>query len=169
MSARRIGLALVALTMAGTGSYVFVYLYRWEWNRALVSAALFLAAEVALVGWRLADRVANLDRRIDSLTADRQALTLRRIQDTAPAQRVGFEWLRPQGTSVFVPVLMGAGVVLSGLAWVVEKLARSTAQPVAERGLVAQLAPLAVPAHGFLEREPDPLALIRQPLTGGPR
>ena len=40
---RRLGLVAAVATMAATGGYFFVYLYRWEWNRALTSAAIFLA------------------------------------------------------------------------------------------------------------------------------
>jgi hypothetical protein len=50
---------------------------------------------------------------------------------------------------VFVPVLMGAGVIMSGLAWVIERLARRTARPTLERGLAARLAPLTL-EHGSL-------------------
>ena len=54
--------------MAASGAYVFVYLYRWEWNRALVSGVIFLAAEIALLGALILDRVARLGRRLDEST-----------------------------------------------------------------------------------------------------
>ena len=41
---------------------------------------------------------------------------------------------------MFVPVLLGAGVVLSALAWVVDRVARLTAVPTMERGLARKLA-----------------------------
>jgi hypothetical protein len=170
MNAKRLGLVLLSLTLAATGTYVFVYLYRWEWNRALVSGVLFVAAEVAIVAWRLGDRIQSVDRRLDELTADRSQLVLRRLQETAPEPRVSFAWLaRPERSNVFVPVLMGAGVLLSALAWVVERVARVTARPVAEQGLAAQMAVLAVPAGGFLRREDDLLDVLRGPITTGRR
>ena len=43
MNARRLGMLATIAVMAASGSYVFVYLYRWEWNRALISAAIFVA------------------------------------------------------------------------------------------------------------------------------
>ena len=50
MNARKIGILAAVVTLLASGAYVFVYLYRWEWNRAQVSAAIFVAAEVGLVG-----------------------------------------------------------------------------------------------------------------------
>jgi hypothetical protein len=66
--------------------------------------------------------------------------------------------------NVFVPVLMGAGVLMSGLAWVVERLARATVRPAAERGLAAQLDGLALPAAGFLAGHDEPVDLLRGPV-----
>jgi len=170
MNAKRLGLMLLALTLAGTGTYVFVYLYRWEWNRALVSGVLFLAAEVVVVAWRLSDRIQSVDRRLDALTAEPSGLVLRRLQETAPGPRVTFSWLaRPERSDVFVPVLMGAGALLSAMAWVVERVARATARPVAEQGLACQMTALALPAGGFLRRDDDPLDVLRGPITASRR
>jgi hypothetical protein len=66
--------------------------------------------------------------------------------------------------NVFVPVLMGAGVLMSGLAWIVERVARATVRPVAERGLAAQLDGLALPATGFLAGHEEPVDLLRGPI-----
>ena len=61
--------------------------------------------------------------------------------------RVGFAWLaKPDGMNVFIPVLLGAGALLSAVAWAVERLARATAGRAAERGLAGQLAALDLPA-----------------------
>ena len=46
---------------------MFVYLYRWEWNRALISGVIFLAAEVAVIGWFLNSRVSDLGHRVDEM------------------------------------------------------------------------------------------------------
>lgn len=77
-----------------------------------------------------------------------------------PARRFGaagaggsrFRWLdgddrdhRDNRTYVFVPVLMVTGVLLSGLAWVVQRVASATARPAAERRLAGRLAVLAAP------------------------
>jgi hypothetical protein len=164
MNARLLGRLAAFVTLAASGAYVFVYLYRWEWNRAQVSAAIFIAAEVALVGWLLADRVKRLERRLDANVLDAERRRLQILRATAPAPRTSFSWLaHPERTNVFIPVLLGAGAVLSGLAWVVERLARATAGRAAEHGLARQLGDLDLPAGGLLDGGVDPLALLRGP------
>ena len=49
-------------------------------------------------------------------------------------------------TSVFIPVLLGAGVILSGLAWMVERIARATGAADVDLSHSDILAPLLVPA-----------------------
>jgi hypothetical protein len=63
-----------------------------------------------------------------------------------------------------VPVLIGMGVVASGLAWLVERLARATAGPALERGLAARLTALSWPAGGLVpDSTDDPLAILERP------
>jgi hypothetical protein len=165
MNARKIGILGVIGTMIASGAYVFVYLYRWEWNRAQVSAAIFIAAEVGLVGWLLADRLRRVERRLDVNTADAQQRRLQAIRGSAPPPRVGFAWLaRPDQMNVFIPVLLGAGALMSGVAWVVERLSRATAGRAAEHGLARRLGGLELPADGLLDTGADPLALLRGPV-----
>jgi hypothetical protein len=172
MNARLVGGAIGAVTLLASGTYVFVYLQRWEWNRALMSGVMFLAAEVALATLLLAGRLRRLGADTAALRVEvqqqRQQRTLQRLHDTAPAPRDHFAWIsRPQHMSVFIPVLLGAGVLLSGLAWAVERLGRLTARPVLERGLARRLDVLAPPAGGFLAAElpatVDTSALLRRP------
>ena len=66
MNARILRVLLGGLTLAASGTYTFVYLYRWEWNRALMSAAIFIAAEVAVMGSLLSQRLKVIDRRLDA-------------------------------------------------------------------------------------------------------
>ena len=157
---RRIGLAALLTVMVAAGWYVFVYLYRWEWNRALVSGIIFLAAEVALLGALVLERLARLGRRLtepDRAPSDERVL--RRLRERTPPPARPFAWMERQQTNVFVPVLLGAGVVLSALAWVVDRLARIVAVPTMERGLARKLSTLQ-PAPGGLLGEPptDPFA-----------
>ena len=171
MSTRALRTLLGGVTLAASGAYTFIYLYRWEWNRALMSAAIFVAAEVAVMGSLLAQRLKVVTERLDKMESPTPAQTVRleRIRSTAPTPRPTFAWLaRPEQMNVFVPVLMGAGVLLSGIAWVVERLARATVTPVAERGLAAQLDGLALPAHGFATAERAPLDLLRGPVASRP-
>jgi hypothetical protein len=163
---RRAGWAMAGLTLAASGAYVFVYLYRWEWNRALMSSALFIAAEVALVAMVLGRRLTGIERRLEERPGHERQRVVTRLRQSAPPPRVRFEWLsRPDQMNVFVPVLLGAGVLLSGLAWVVERLARATARPVAERQLAGRLERLRLPANGFLDTGRDPYTLLRGPTT----
>jgi hypothetical protein len=170
MSARTIRTLLGGVTLAASGAYTFIYLYRWEWNRALMSAAIFIAAEVAVMGSLLAQRLKVVNDRLDvqeAATAATAARTVRldRIRETAPPSRITFDWLaKPGQMNVFVPVLMGAGVLLSGIAWIVERVARVTVTPVAERGLATQLDGLTLPAHGFVTAERSPVDLLRGPV-----
>ena len=158
VTARRIGLAALLAVMAAAGWYVFVYLYRWEWNRALVSGIIFLAAEIGLLATLVLERLNKLGRRVDNIDrarADERAL--RRLREHAPEPARPFAWLDRSQTNVFVPVLLGAGVVLSALAWVVDRVARLTAVPSMERGLVQKLAALQPHPDGMLgEDRPDP-------------
>ena len=57
MNARRIAYAALFGTVLAAGWYFFAYLTRWEWNRAVVSALIFLAAELALLGALVLDRI----------------------------------------------------------------------------------------------------------------
>ena len=173
MNTRKLATLIALTTMAATGGYVFVYLARWEWNRALVSAAIFLAAEVGLVALVLGTRLARVEQALAVPTGP-TATELRvrgHLRDAAtPDATPSFDWLREgTRTGVFVPVLMGAGVLLSAVAWVVERIARATVNPVAERSLARQLGSLELPAHGLLHTpgETDHLALLRGPVAGG--
>ena len=66
MSARVLRTVLGGLTLVASGAYTFVYLYRWEWNRALMSAAIFIAAEVAVMGSLLSQRLKVISVRLDT-------------------------------------------------------------------------------------------------------
>lgn len=167
MTARRAGVLGAVATLLASGAYVFVYLYRWEWNRAQVSAAIFIAAEVGLVGWLLAERLRRVEHQLQAAAAEAERRRLDLLRASAPPARTGFAWLvRGDRVGVFVPVLLGAGVLLSGLAWVVERVARATAGRAAERGLAGRLAALDLPPGGLLDAGGDPLALLRGPVAG---
>ncbi len=162
MIARQIGRLGGLAVLLASGLYFLVYLWRWEWNRAVVAGILFLAAEVGLSAAVILDRLRNL-----SFTGGKpDPQVLARLQETAPPARNFFAWLSPrQGhAGVFVPVLLGMGVVASALAAVVERLARSTAKPVMERGLASRLGPLSWPAAGLARPHADPTALLSRPV-----
>lgn len=172
MRPRRISGVLGGAVLASTALYFFVYLWRWEWNRALIAGMLFVATEVAVATTIVLNRLRGLEDRLRA--PDRVARAapgaggevLARIRESAPPRRDHFEWLSPRSgrLGVFVPVLIGMGVVASGLAWLVERVARVTAGPVLERGLAGRLGPLAWPAGGLVpDEDDDPLAVLDGP------
>ncbi len=170
MSLRRTSVFLIgAATLAASGIYVFVYLYRWEWNRALISAAIFLAAEMAALGWILIGKLDALEVDLDSVGSDLEAIRTRRIAahlDAASKRpSAAFDWLRPDpaDTHVFIPVLLGAGLILVCVAWTVERVARITAAHTSDRRIASGLSLLTPPAGGFLDESRDPLRDLRGP------
>ena len=156
MITRRLGTALAALTLAGSGVYLFVYLYRWEWNRALMAGVFLLAAQMALSTTAILARLRALEaaRVAEAPRAPGRpgSQVLARLQESAPPRRDHFAWMQPgtERMGVFVPILMGAGFVLSGLAWLVERVARRTAGPALERGLAARLSVFSLPEEGLV-------------------
>jgi hypothetical protein len=152
VSARRVAHALAAATLAGSGAYLFVYLYRWEWNRALIAGVFVLASEVGLVAAALAARLRAIEALLPAEPAAR-ARVAEQLRATAPPLPDHFAWLRATTTrtSVFVPVLLGAGVLLSALAWVVERVARATAGAALQRGLAGRIALLGPPPGSLLD------------------
>ena len=173
MNRRQVVVMMIgAATLAASGAYVFVYLYRWEWNRALISAAIFLAAEVAVLGWLLGRKLDAIGHDVEGIGRDLEAVRTRRIAGHLDAARdrpsTVFEWLRPDpdGTRVFIPVLLGAGLVFAGLAWIVERIGRMTAGRLSDRALAVRLSRLALPPGGFLDDADDPLRDLRGPAGG---
>jgi hypothetical protein len=168
---RRVTLAAVVGVLAASGAYALIYLFRWEWHRAIITALFFIAAEVGLVASILMRRLTRLEQRLDELAGPggdgarpgADPAVLARLQETAPPTSQPFAWLDPQSPrlSVFLPFLLGVGALASGLAWVVEQVARRSTTPALERGLARRLAPLSLPAGGLLD--PAPAVLPDRP------
>ena len=156
MRAKWISYGIGGVALVAAGFYVFIYLYRWEWNRAIMAGVLFLAAEIGLVAALILDRLKKMEDRLNERSGPRMDMeTLRDIEANAPEPRRHFAWLNDQDkVGVFVPVLMGAGVVISGIAWLVERFAATTARPMLERRLATRLAPLALPEGGLTGTAP---------------
>lgn len=168
---KHVGRLVIVVSAAACAGYTFVYLYRWEWHRAIVAALFLVVTEVAITAAAILRRITALDQRLNAMTASRSpALTaaappvearvaapvevLHRLRESAPPPRPVFAWLAPDRTGVFLPILLGAGVLASALAWVVEGLARATARPVLEQRLASRLGTLALPAGGLLGPAP---------------
>ncbi|KAB2350969.1 hypothetical protein [Actinomadura rudentiformis] len=173
-----------------TGGYVVVYLARWEWQRALMAGELLLISLVVLLAVAGAHRLARLERRLSLLientlienTQGRPAPPgvheprLSAVPSPREAERSyaageeaaetpSFRWLAPEPESykVFIPVLLGAGIMVSGLAALVERMAaalggsarRAGAGSGTAFGQVRAPASLALPSGGVLAGAPD--------------
>lgn len=134
-----IGTFLVALI------YTAVSLNRWEWNRALFFGLIALMAQVglstALILKKLSSSVQNYDRAV-----------LDTIRATRPPAVNRFEWLQESvnRTNVFITFFVGGGVLLSALAWVVDKLATNTSTPAGEVKIAQSLDSISYPQGGLL-------------------
>lgn len=175
MSGRRIAWAVGGITLVYSGAYVFVYLYRWEWNRALTAGLFFLAAEIGLAAALVIERIRKLEHRLDAgpdVTDAAHSQVRSRLTESAPPARDHFAWLRSstQRTNVFIPVIMGAGVILSGLAWIVERVARATAGRAREDKLAQRLLPITLPVGPIVGDDTagdgTGLALLMRPSPG---
>jgi hypothetical protein len=170
--ARFLGLTVTIVVLAVSGAYILIDLARWEWHRAVSSSIFFLAALVVLATTVVLRSIRRLENRLGRIEASRAF-------GTAPAstQAVGgptsppgparhFEWLHrpPDRLGVFVPVLLGAGVVLSVVAYAVERLAGAlspaTLDPKAAERLGAEL-PLGDGPIPEVVPEPRPVRMSR--------
>jgi hypothetical protein len=161
---RRLTTAVAVAVLVTSGLYVLVYLFRWQWHRAIITGIFFLAAELALAMTIVLRKIRGVEDRLAELTDAVERATptdpvLERLRSTAPEPANPFAWLDPKAgtTNIFLPFLLGIGAVASGLAWVVEHVARRTAVPVLEQRLADALRPLAPPADGLVGTGPAPV------------
>lgn len=134
------------VTLALAGCYTAISLARWEWNRALFFGVVFVAAEVGLAAGLILRRMASIER---SVVAHPPAATaaasprevLRRTRGDEPR----FAWLRVDPgaaatrTNVFITLAVGGGVLLSGGAWLIDRIASRTVDPHREELLGREL------------------------------
>ncbi len=169
------------LALLASGGYVLVYVYRWEWHRALLCGILFLAALIGMATAVVLRRLARLERTVSAPAHPRDDV-LRHLR-AAPVDPTRFRWLTahdPDRVGVFIPLLIGGGVLLSGAAWLVERVAGSAARTGVEEDLAGDLRGLSFPAAPLVPsagevlagvgREADPgLDVLLGPAAGGPR
>lgn len=146
MRLRPLAMTLACVVLAASGVYVFLYLYRWEWNRTLVAGTFFLATQITLATVLILGRLRRLEEELARLETSPSPSGLAAMVDDAFAPRDpfapggSFAWLRTDGLGVFIPVLLGAGMLLSALAWAVERIALASARPVVRDRVMAGLA-----------------------------
>jgi hypothetical protein len=147
-------------TLIAAAAYMIVSLNRWEWNRALFFGLIVLIAEVALA-------TGLVLRKLSHLSATPQAGdALSVLRSTRPEAPQRFAWLKDAASgqlNVFITFLVGGGVMLSGAAWLVDKLGSKTATPLAEQRLATQLSRIAYPSGGLLL---DDVTVLAQDVPG---
>jgi MFS family permease len=149
-------------TLVAGAVYMIVSLNRWEWNRALFFGLVVLIAEVGLATGLVLRRVARLEHR----TRDEFDPALREIlRASRPPSRDRFAWLKesPSQMNVFITFLVGGGVILSGLAWLVDRVASTTSTPLGEERLARTLGNISYPRGGLLV---DDVTVLAQDVPG---
>jgi hypothetical protein len=134
--------------------YMVVSLNRWEWNRALFFGLIVLIAEVGIVGALILRRLT----RIEQAKLDPAILAI--LRETRPAAPHRFGWLEETTTqmNVFITFLVGGGIILSGMAWVADKIGARTYTPAGEEKLARQLGSISYPRGGLMVDEVTALA-----------
>lgn len=138
--------------------YMVVSLNRWEWNRALFFGLIVLIAEVGLATALILRRLGQVQSRdhIDPAVLDA-------LRQSRPPRPNRFAWLEPNQMNVFITFLVGGGVILSGIAWLVDRIAANTATPAGEKKLAHQLGPISYPRGGLLV---DDVTVLAQAVPG---
>jgi hypothetical protein len=135
------------MTLVFSAAYMVVSLNRWEWNRALFFGLLVLIAEVGLGIALVLRRLSRLEHRSAADPAVSHIL-----RHTRPSSPNRFDWLKQpsRDLNVFITFLVGGGVVISAVAWVVDRVAARTSTPDGEQRLARQLAPISHPRGGLI-------------------
>lgn len=177
--------------LAWSTTYFVVYLGRWEWNRAIVSGIVALGLLVVLSTVIVVRRVAALDHRLDlelhrlsrradsgsspatgsvatgSVATGSAAEAPARTPRPADDGRSRFDWLTPttsppRDAGVFIPVLLGTGVILSLVAAAIERIAALMSGTTLDRR-TAQLVPLDLPLSSHPRVRAHDLADLVEP------
>jgi hypothetical protein len=86
------------------------------------------------------------------------------LSETRPS-RDRFAWMRESTgqLNVFITFIVGGGVILSGIAWMVDRVASKTSSPAGEERLARQLYPISYPTGGLLL---DDVTVLAQEVPG---
>jgi len=154
-------LAGIGTLLAGA-LYMIVSLNRWEWNRALFFGLIVLIAEVGLATGLILRRLVRLE-----YTAKRpDPAVMKILRENRPPMPDRFAWLRDSATrdlNVFITFLVGGGVMISGIAWVVDRVASKSSSPMGDERLARQLEPISYPSGGLLL---DDITVLAQEVPG---
>ena len=152
--------------LAGIGTllmgalYMVVSLNRWEWNRALFFGLIVLIAEVGLATGLVLRRLARMEyrMRVDPTVA-------KILRETRPPSPDRFAWLREKSgdLNVFITFIIGGGVIISGIAWIVDRIASKSSSPQGEQRLGRELQSISYPSGGLLL---DDVTVLAQEVPG---
>jgi hypothetical protein len=147
-------------TLVGATIYMIVSLNRWEWNRALFFGLIVLIAEVGLATGLVLRKLAQLER-----TQSYDPTIHGIIRESRPATPNRFRWMQDSANNlnVFITFLVGGGVIISGIAWAVDKIASKTTTPAGEIRLTRQLEMITYPRGGLLV---DDVTVLAQDVPG---
>jgi hypothetical protein len=148
-------------TLLGAAVYMIVSLNRWEWNRALFFGLIVLIAEVGLATGLILRRLGRLEYNLK----DRPDPAVAQILSETRPSRDRFAWMRESSgqLNVFITFVVAGGVLLSGFAWVVDRVASRTSSPAGEERLARQLYPISYPPGGLLL---DDVTVLAQEVPG---
>ena len=145
-------------TFLSSAVYSVISLNRWEWSRALYFGLVVVVAEVGLA-------TGLVLRKLSRLETGRERDDVRAVLREQRTPHDRFAWLAPKEvlsrSNVFVTMLVSGGIVLSGLAWVLDKVAANTTTSLEEGRLAGDLTRIAYPEDGLL---PDDVTVLAQSL-----
>jgi hypothetical protein len=149
-------------TMLAATAYMVVSLNRWEWNRALFFGLILLVAEVGLATALVLRRLSRVEYTIAHAYDPAVRDILRATRRATPDR---FAWLHETTTrmNVFITFLVGGGVLLSGVAWLVDRLAGKTANEYGEQHLAKDLQAISYPRGGLVL---DDVTVLAQDVPG---
>ena len=148
-------------TLLGAALYMIVSLNRWEWNRALFFGLIVLIAEVGLATGLVLRKLTRIDR---SPTSQREILLA--LRETRPELPDRFAWLKEStrgGTNVFITFIVGGGLIIAAIGWMVDRIASKTSTTFAEERLAGELSSIAYPSGGIVV---DDVTVLTQDIPG---
>jgi hypothetical protein len=163
---RKLTVLVLVITLVVAGLLAGQALYAWEWSRAVWMTTGFVAVEVALVGVLVLGRLKDLGARLE---AERdQDLVRHRLVERRPKAPDRFAWLQESmgRTNVFVTMIIGGGVIVSGVLWLIDQLARRSVTAERQGRLADDLRSIAPPSDGLVPPED---VLVAEDLSSGER
>ncbi|MET1000182.1 MAG: hypothetical protein ABWZ15_00085 [Acidimicrobiia bacterium] len=147
-------------TLIAGAMYMVISLNRWEWNRALFFGLIVLIAEVGLATGLILRRITRLEY---ATALDQEVLEI--LRATRPPSPDRFAWMKDATgrNNVFITFIVGGGIILSGIAWVVDKVASKTSTPQGEERLAVELGPISYPRGGLIV---DDVTVLAQEVPG---